>query len=106
LKKILKKLNSDIISNLITLLGIKITNFSEKYIDNKTVTFYTIEITSNITKNTWKIEKRYSEFKSIHDTLNKIYPNFPLDVRNFKIIPNREIMLVCCSEMNIISRAD
>ena len=169
-------LNSDIISNLITLLGIKIINFSEKYIDQKTVTFYTIEITSNITKNIWKLEKRYSEFKSLHDILSKIHPNippipkttlfkvkssdaltkrkellekflrsciqrrdillnenflnfldlyknapeiignepkkiydyhkFPLGVRNFKLIPNREIMLVCCSEMNIISRAD
>ena len=169
-------LNSEIDTNLTALLGITITNFSEKYIDKKTVTYYTIEITSHITKNVWKLEKRYSEFKSLHDTLNKIYPNLPpipkttffkvkssdaltkrkellakflrnciqrrdillndtfrqfldlyknapeiigndpkkiydyhklpLGVRNFKVIPSREIMLVCCSEMNIISRAD
>jgi WD40 repeat protein len=169
-------LNSEFDTNLTSLLGIKIANFSEKYIDKKTVTYYSIEITSNITKKTWKIEKRYSEFKSLHDTLNKMYPNLPsipkatffkvksiealtkrqellekflrsciqrrdillndnfkqfldlyknapeiignepkkiydyhklpLGVRNFLVIPSREIMLVCCSEMNIISRAD
>ena len=162
--------------NLIALLGIKITKFSEKYTDKKTVTYYTIEITSNITKKVWQIEKRYSEFKSLHDILNKTYPNIPeipkttffkvksndaltkrkellekflrnciqrrdillnnnfrefldlyknapeiigndvkkiydyhklpLGVRNFMLIPHKEIMLVCCSEMNIISRAD
>ena len=63
--------------NLIALLGIKITKFSEKYTDKKTVTYYTIEITSNITKKVWQIEKRYSEFKSLHDILNKTYPNIP-----------------------------
>jgi len=34
------------------------------------------------------------------------YHKLPLGVRNFIVIPNKEIMLVCCSEMNIISRAD
>ena len=162
--------------NLIALLGIIIKDFSEKYIDKKAVTYYTIEVTSNITKKVWQLEKRYSEFKSLHDTLSKTYLNIPeipkttlfkvkssdalakrkellekflrkciqrrdillnntfreflglfknapeiigndvnkiydyhklpLGVRNFMIIPHREIMLVCCSEMNIISRAD
>ena len=163
-------------TNLIALLGIIIKDFSEKYIDKKTVTYYTIEVTSNITKKVWQLEKRYSEFKSLHDTLTKTYLNIPeipkttffkvkssdaltkrkellekflrkciqrrdillnntfreflclyknapeiigndvnkiydyhklpLGVRNFMIIPHREIMLVCCSEMNIITRAD
>ena len=162
--------------NLAAILSITIKDFSEKYIDKKTVTYYTIEITSNITKKNWQIEKRYSEFKTLHDTLCKTYLNIPeipkttffkvkssealtkrkellekflqnciqrrdillnnnfreflslyknapeiigndvnkiydyhklpLGVRNFIIIPHREIILVCCSEMNIISRAD
>ena len=52
-------------------------SYAEKYIDGKTVTFYTAEIISRITQNTWKIEKRYSEFKKLHDTLSKIYPRLP-----------------------------
>jgi hypothetical protein len=135
-----------------------------------------IELISHITQNSWKLEKRYSEFKAIHDRLSKLFPripsipgitlfkvtseeglnkrkellqlflrecvqrrdilqnkdfqNFlelnknapeiegnnvsiiydykkcPLGVRNFIVVPHREIMLVCCSNMNIISRSN
>ena len=42
-----------------------------------------------------------------NDVKNKYdYKKLPLGVRSFIIVPNREIMCVCCSDMNIISRAD
>ena len=163
-------------SNLTAIIGITIKSFSEKYIDKKTVTFYEVEITSHINQKTWTLEKRYNEFKVLHNSLSKIYVNLPpipgtsffkitsqeqlnkrkvelekflrecvqrkdiflnvefrqfleleknapeviandvtnkydykklpLGVRSFIVVPNREIMLVCCSDMNIISRAD
>ena len=34
------------------------------------------------------------------------YKKLPLGVRGFIVVPHREIMCVCCSDMNIISRAD
>ena len=162
--------------NDIAIIGITVESYSEKYIDGKTVTFYTAEITSRITQNSWKIEKRYSEFKKLHDTLSKTYPRLPsipgttlfkvssadalnkrqkalelflrscvqrrdimqnklfkdflcldknapevvgndvqivyeytklpLGCRNFKVIPHRGIMVVCCSNMNILSRSN
>ena len=163
-------------TNLTAIIGITVESYSEKYIEGKTVTFYTVEITSRITQKVWKIEKRYSEFKTLHDTLSKIFPrlptipgitlfkvtsadalnkrqkdlqiflrsciqrrdimqntqfkNFleleknapevvgndvqlvynykklPLGCRNFMVIPNRGIMVVCCSNMNILSRSN
>ena len=162
--------------NEIAIIGLSVTSYGEKYIDGKTVTFYTAEIISRITQNTWKIEKRYSEFKKLHDTLSKTYPRLPtipgttlfkvtspealnkrqqaLEVflrsciqrrdimqnklfkdflelekhapevvgndvelvydykklpfgcRNFQVIPHRGIMVVCCSNMNVLSRSN
>ena len=163
-------------SNLTAIIGVTIKNFNEKYIDKKTVTFYEIEVTSHITQNSWDVQRRYNEFKNLHDSLSKIFVNIPpipgtsifkitsedqlikrkndlekflrecvqrkdvflngefrqfleleknapevvandvtnkydykklpLGVRSFIVVPHREIMLVCCSDMNIISRAD
>ena len=63
--------------NETAIVGITVESYSEKYIDGKTVTFYTSEIISRITQNTWKIEKIYSEFKKLHDTLSKTFPRLP-----------------------------
>ena len=163
-------------ANLTAIIGITVLSYVEKYVDAKTATFYTIEVKSHITQNTWQIEKRYSEFYSIHEKLSKLFPrlpqipgktfsrltseqglnkrkeqleiflrdcvkrrdilqnsdfqNFleldknapevvgntvtlvydykkcPLGVRDFIVIPHREIMCVCCSDMNIISRTN
>ena len=75
--KIDPKLQTVVDTNETAIIGITIESYSEKYIDGKTVTFYTAEIISRITQNTWKIEKRYSEFKKLHDTLSKIFPRLP-----------------------------
>ena len=58
-------------------LEIKITEFFEKYIDSKTVTFYKIEVYDNYSKEKWELDKRYSEIDFLHKTLSKLYPNIP-----------------------------
>ena len=163
-------------TNLTAVIGITVKSFSEKYISSKTVTFYDIEITNHLTQNSWTIQKRFNDFKTLHSNLSKNYPNLPqipgstffkvsseeslkkrkndleiflrecvqrkeiflntefsefleikknapevlandvtlvydykklpLGCRNFIVVPHREIMCVCCSDMNIISRAD
>ena len=163
-------------SNMTSIIRVSIKSFSEKYVDKKTVTFYDLEITSNISQKSWVMPKRYNEFKTLHASLSKIYPNlpsipgttffkvtsteqlnkrksdlekflrdciqrkdiflnpefrqflalennapevaandvknkheytkFPLGVRDFIVIPQKEIMCVCCSDMNAISRGE
>ena len=58
-------------------LQISITEFFEKYVDGKTVTFYKVEIYDNYSKDSWILEKRYSEIDALHKTLSKLYPNIP-----------------------------
>ena len=42
-----------------------------------------------------------------NDVKNKYeYKKLPLGVRSFIVVPHKEIMCVCCSDMDIISRAD
>ena len=170
------EIDEQIDSNMTAILGISVVSYAEKYIESKTATFYMIELKSHITQKTWNLEKRYSEFKKIHDMLSKIFPRIPsipgitlfkvtsedalnkrkqllqlflrecvkrrdilqnkdfqtflelgkyapeiegnnvsliydykkcpMGVRNFIVVPHREIMLVCCSNMNIISRSN
>ena len=58
-------------------IEISINEFGEKYIDGKTVTFYKVEIYDNYSKESWILEKRYSEIDLLHKTLAKLYPNIP-----------------------------
>jgi WD40 repeat protein len=58
-------------------IEISINEFGEKYIDGKTVTFYKIEIYDNYSKESWFLDKRYSEIDLLHKTLSKLYPNIP-----------------------------
>ena len=58
-------------------IEISINDFGEKYVDGKTVTFYKIEIYDNYSKESWILEKRYSEIDHLHKTLAKLYPNIP-----------------------------
>ena len=58
-------------------LEITIHEFFEKYVDGKTVTFYKIEVYDNFSKETWVLEKRYSEIDLLHKTISKLYPNIP-----------------------------
>ena len=67
----------EIDSNLTAILGITVQSYAEKYVEGKTATFYLVELISHISQKTWTIEKRYSEFKLIHDKLKKIFPRIP-----------------------------
>ena len=58
-------------------IEITIKEFFEKYIENKTATFYKIEIYDNYSKERWELEKRYSEIDNLHKILTKLYPNIP-----------------------------
>ena len=58
-------------------ISAEIPEFTEKYVDGKTITFYKVNITNNFSKQTWTLEKRYSEFEYLYKTLMKIVPNVP-----------------------------
>ncbi len=53
-----------------------------------------------------ELEKNAPEVVANDVSIKYDYKKLPLGVRSFIIIPNKEIMCVCCSDMNIISRAD
>jgi len=58
-------------------LELKITEYFEKYVDGKIITFYKIQIYDNLTKESWTLDKRYSEIDFLHKTISKLYPNIP-----------------------------
>ena len=62
---------------LLSNLEIKIHEFFEKYVEGKTVTFYKIEVYDNFSKETWYLEKRYSEIDFLHKTISKLHPIIP-----------------------------
>ena len=64
-------------NHLLSNLEITISEFFEKYVEGKTVTFYKIDVYDNFSKNNWYLEKRYSEIDSLHKTISKLYPNIP-----------------------------
>lgn len=81
-------------------LEITISEFFEKYIDSKTVTFYKIEVYDNYSKERWILEKRYSEIDFLHKTLTKLYPNIPpmpgktlFKIKNRDALENRKKQL-------------
>ena len=56
-------------------ISIDIPEFSEKYIDGKTVTFYICKVFNHVSKQDWTLEKRYSEFESLYKNLTSIFSN-------------------------------
>ena len=52
------------------------------------------------------LEKNAPEIVGNNVTQIYDYKKCPLGVRSFIVVPHREIMLVCCSNMNIISRTN
>ena len=54
-----------------------IQEFTEKYIDSKTVTFYLINVYNNFSRQKWIIEKRYSEFEKLYKNLSNLLPSIP-----------------------------
>ena len=56
---------------------IDISDFQEKYIGGKVVTFYTLNVYDNFSRKKWTLSKRYSEFQTLHKNLSKLIPNVP-----------------------------
>ena len=56
---------------------IDISEFHEKYIGGKVVTFFTINVYDNFSRKKWTLSKRYSEFEALHKNLAKLIPNVP-----------------------------
>ena len=54
-----------------------VPEFVEKYVDSKTVTFYNINVYDNFSKQKWVLEKRYSEFETLHKNISKLLPSIP-----------------------------
>jgi hypothetical protein len=52
--------------------------FNEKVAGGKTVTYYSIEVNNNFSKQAWTLEKRYSEFEALYKSLSKLVPNCPI----------------------------
>ena len=56
---------------------VDISDFQEKYISGKVVTFYTVNVYDNFSRKKWTLSKRYSEFEALHKNLSKLFPNVP-----------------------------
>jgi hypothetical protein len=61
-----------------TTLTVSIPTFTEKYIDKKNVTYFNIEVYNNFSKQSWAMEKRYSEFDDLYKVMAKLLPNVPI----------------------------
>ncbi len=92
-----KSTNDEFISSTI---GVHIASFNEKYVDRKTVTFYTIEVVNHYSKTNWQLEKRYSEFEAVYKVLIKLLPNVPtipgkslFKVSSFEALTKRQLEL-------------
>ena len=56
---------------------VDISNFEEKYIGTKLVTFFNLNIYDNFSRKKWTLAKRYSEFELLHKNLSQLIPNVP-----------------------------
>lgn len=68
---------NDDIHYVSSIINASIPEFKEKYLEGKTITFYTIHVVNNFSKAEWLLEKRYKEFDSIAKELLKLCPNVP-----------------------------
>ena len=174
--KLLSIIDPDQTEYINSTISISIPEYENKYISNKIVTFYRIKIIDYFKKDTWNLDKRYSEFESFHKSIQDMFSqvpsipgktlfkvssieaikkrqkeleiflkeciirkdifstkefqnfldlethdpnltsikpteegkleNIPLGVRDFLYDKNEGVIFMCCSDMNIISRAD
>ena len=60
-----------------SLLQINVISFDNKFINNKSETVYTIEITNLFNKKKWTLEKTYKDIELLHTELTKFLPEVP-----------------------------
>ena len=56
---------------------VDISNFEEKHISSKVVTFFNINVYDNFSRTKWVLSKRYSEFEALYKNLSKLITNVP-----------------------------
>ena len=56
---------------------VDISSFEEKYIGNKMVTFFNVNVYDNYSRKKWTLPKRYSEFEALYKNLCQLIPNVP-----------------------------
>lgn len=107
-----KSNDSDYVSSTIT---VEVPEFKEKYVENKAVTFYTLDITNHYSNTNWQLFKRYKEFESLHKELSSILSDIPqipkktfLKVSSYTELTKRRLSLQtflreCISRKDILS---
>ena len=60
-----------------SILQINVSSFEEKYVNNKSETFYTINIRNLYNNKKWIIEKTYKDFELLNSELSKVLPQVP-----------------------------
>ena len=60
-----------------SILQINVASFEEKYVNNKSETFYTINIRNLYNNKKWTIEKTYKDFELLNSELSKVLPQVP-----------------------------
>ena len=60
-----------------SILQIEVPSFSEKYVNNKSETFYLIIVKNLFNKKKWSLEKTYKDFENLNSELYKLLPNVP-----------------------------
>ena len=60
-----------------SILQIDIPSFENKFVNNKSETFYTIEITNLYNNKKWSLEKTYKDIELLHSSLTKFLPQVP-----------------------------
>lgn len=98
-----------------SMIQISIPEFSEKYVNKQTVTYYKINCTNIYSNIKWGFEKSYDDFVNLHSNLIKVLPNIPklegksfFKVTSFDELNKRKIYLEnylkqCLSRKDIIS---
>ena len=65
-------------------ISVAIPEFNEQYVNGKTVTFYSINVTNHYSKTNWSLVKRFSAFESLYKDLLKLLTNIPsIPKKNF-----------------------
>ena len=96
-------------------IQIDIPTFSEKYVNQKTVTFYVINCTNIYSNQKWSLEKEFDDFTQLEKNLLRLIPNTPsiegksiFKVTSYDGLTKRRFYLEqflkeCCTRKDILS---
>ena len=96
-------------------ISVAIPEFNEQYVNGKTVTFYSINVTNHYSKTNWSLVKRFSAFESLYKDLLKLLTNIPsipkktlFKVSSYEALTKRRIELEqfikeCVNRKDILS---